>query len=152
MNRKFRILIILAIGLVIASTGMAYAGPNIPSTAIDNILTYKNGLQLTADQINKLTKYNSRIIDKMIQVRAKVEMRKAEVDKLTSDWSEIHGVAANATIEEYYDYMAKFKQLELEAIMKAKGVLTRQQMRHYTELVSVESMMLKLESEYFASF
>lgn len=153
MLRQFKIMTaILAMALLIAGSGLSYAEVNIPKTAINGILAHQNGLELTEAQVKKLDKFNKDIIEKMIQVKARVDIRKLEVDKLSGDWTKVHGMATDRLINEYYDLLAKLKQLELEAIMKAKGVLTVEQMRHYAELVSIEAMMIKLDSDYFVSY
>jgi hypothetical protein len=142
----------VAVMIFIGAAGMAYAGDNIPKTPIDNILTYRTGLGLSGNQVEKLVKFNGRIIDKMMQVRAQACIRKAKIDCLDTDWSDFQSLATIQTINEYYDCLAKCKQLELEAIMKARGVLTVQQMRNYSAMASVEAMMLKLDNALSAAY
>jgi hypothetical protein len=137
---------------IIVAAGTIQAQNNIPQTAIDYILTYQTGLSLTETQIAKLTKFNSEIIDELIQVRGQIEIRKMAIDKIDSDWSNIQTISAIRMINEYYDYLAKYKQLELEAIMKARGVLTRDQMSNYSNMVSVEAMVLELDGGYSSAY
>lgn len=137
----------IMLALFIAAPVVCYAGAVLPSTAINEVLSLKSGLQLTDDQVNKLTGYNNKIIDKMIQVRAQAEIRKTEIDEFTSDWAKLHGTASNYLVKEYYQLMADYKSLELEAIMKARAVLTREQMKSFVQLASIHNMTMKLETE-----
>ena len=143
---------VFAVVILVAVPVISQADVSIPKTAIDDILTYQGSLQLTEAQVGKLNKFNSKIIEKMIQVKARADMRKSEVENLSSDWSRVHGTATDQLIKEYYDLLAELKKLELEAIMKARGILTIQQMRHFTQLVSIEAMRIKLDNDYFAAF
>ncbi|MCD6161342.1 MAG: hypothetical protein J7K40_02890 [candidate division Zixibacteria bacterium] len=126
---------------------LAFGGNNLPKTQINNILSYKSGLQLTESQIKKLTIIDRTIVDKMIQVKAQAEIRKSEIDVFMSNWSNTNTININRTIKEYYKSIAKLKELELEALIKARQILTNNQLKKYSELVSVETMMLKLDSE-----
>jgi hypothetical protein len=136
------VMVIAAPSLLMAQVTQA----SIPKTPIDKILTYKNGLDLTDSQIHKLTIINRTLVDKMIQVRAQAQIRKMEIDEFTSNWSNMHGTAVNHIIDEYYDFLAELKKLELEAIMKTKAVLSREQIKKYTELAAIESMIIKLDA------
>ncbi len=133
--------------MFIALPGLGYAQNVIPQTPINKVLENKNGLQLTDSQIKKLTIINKTIINKMIQVRAQAQIRKDEIDKFTSNWYKMHGTAVSQNVKEYYKFLADLKNLELEAIMKSRAILTREQLRKFTQLVSIETMMMKLESE-----
>ena len=137
---------------IVAAAGTLQAGDNIPQTAIDHILAYQTGLSLTETQIAKLIKFNNEIIDDLIQVRGQIEIRKIAIDQIDTDWSTIQKMSATQMINEYYDNLAKYKQLELEAIMKARGVLTRNQMLNYSNMVSVEAMVLELEGGYSSAY
>jgi hypothetical protein len=137
---------------IIVAAGTLQAENNIPQTAIDHILAYQTGLSLTETQIVKLTKFNSGIIDDLIQVRGQIEIRRMAIDEIDSDWSNIQTLSIIQMIDEYYDYLAKYKQLELEAIMKARGVLTRNQMLNYSNMVSVEAMIIELEGGYSSAY
>ena len=141
-----------ALALMVAAPAISYAGSNIPTTAINEVLDLQFSLSLTEAQINKLTGYNAKIVDKMIQTRAQAEIRKSEIDEFTSDWSKIHGLATSQLVKEYYGYMADYKELELEAIMRARAVLTREQMRNFIQLASIQNMMMKLETEVAAAY
>ena len=153
MTRKL-ICVISAVVLVMVTAAPAalFADNNIPTTAISKVLNYKNGLQLTESQIKKLTIIDRTIVDKMIQTRGQAQIRKMEIDKFTSNWTRIHGTAVNHVIKEYYQFLAKLKELELEAIMKTKAVLTREQLKKFIELASIEAMVIKLEAELASTY
>ena len=153
MTRKLICVIsAVVLALVTAAPVTLHAGNNIPTTAISKVLNYKNGLQLTESQIKKLTIIDRTIVDKMIQTKGQAQIRKMEIDKFTSNWTNMHGTAVNHTIKEYYQYLAKLKELELEAIMKTKAILTRVQLKKFVELASIEAMIIKLESELASTY
>jgi len=145
---------VLAVVLVltIAAPGVSFADYKIPQTAINKILDHKVGLELSDSQCKKLSTINNVIIDKMIQVRAQAEIRKTEIDKFTSDWTIMNGTAVEYTIKEYYQFLAQLKSLELEAIMKAKSILTREQLKSYSDLAEIESMIIKVDTEMAGTY
>jgi hypothetical protein len=139
--------------LVIASPAMMYAQSAHPvRTAIDKIMDYKNGLDLTDAQIAKLAKANTIIIDKINASCKEAELHKMEIDDFTANWASMPTIAVDYTIKEYYDCMARVKSLELEAIMKARAVLSPEQLKRFTELSSIESMMIKVENQLAALY
>lgn len=142
----------VVLAMVTAAPTALLAGNNIPTTAISKVLDYKNGLQLTESQIKKLTIIDRTIVDKMIQIRGQAQIRKMEIDEFTSNWSSMHGTAVNHIIKEYYQYLAKLKELELEAILKTKAVLTREQLKKFVQLASIEVMIIKLETELASTY
>ncbi|MCP4583540.1 MAG: hypothetical protein GY839_18175 [candidate division Zixibacteria bacterium] len=147
MSKKITIVaLVFALVMIIASPGLLYAGSKIPQTAINSILDHKTGLELTDSQFKKLSIINNVIIEKMIQTRAQAEIRKMEIDEFTSNWTNMHSTASDHIIKEYYKFLAELKSLELEAITKARAVLTREQLRAYANLSSVEAMIIKLDS------
>lgn len=153
MFNKLTSLISAAVmAMILLTPVFVFAGKGLPKTPIDNILNYKSGLQLTESQIKKLTIIDRTIVDKMIQVKARAEMQKGKIDEFTSNWSNTNTMSINKTIKEYYKFIAEFKKLELEALIKARQILTKDQLKKYSELVSVETMMLKLDSELAVSY
>ena len=153
MSKKLTVTIAITMFVLIAAfSTLAQAQITIPTTPIDKILKYKNGLGLTDSQIKKLTIINRTIVDKMIQVRAQADIRKLEIDDFTANWANMHGRAVDHNIKEYYKFLADLKTLELEAIMKTKAVLSREQLKKYTELASIESMIIKLDSELAGNY
>ena len=153
MTKKLICVISAAVLVMVTAAPTAlFAGNNIPATAISKVLDYKYGLQLTESQIKKLTIIDRTIVDKMIQIRGKAQIRKMEIDEFTSNWTSIHGTAVNHIIKEYYQFLAKLKELELEAIMKTKAVLTREQIKKFVQLASIEVMIIKLETELASTY
>ncbi len=140
-------LILLAIGTVFP----LYAG-NIPETPIGRILNYKTGLELTDSQIKKLGILDNTIKEKMIQIKAQAEIRRQEINRFTSNWASMNSAACSRLVKEYYGLLADLKVLELDAIMKARSVLTPEQLRKYEELADIESMIFDLEQKASLSF
>ena len=153
MSKKFiAAASLLLIVMVMAMPAIVNAGNELPKTAIHKILNYKNGLQLTESQIKKLSIINRTIVDKILQARAQAEIRKMEIDEFTSNWCTMHSGAVKQNIKEYYKFLAKIKELELEAIVKAKAVLDNKQLKRYVELASIEALMINMETELTATF
>lgn len=146
MNRRLsKTLLVVILATMFTMPAFLYAGGNIPETPITKILNYKNGLQLTDSQIKKLTIIDNNIKNQMIQVRCQAEIRKMEIDKFTSNWLNMNGTATRQLIKEYYKFLAELKVLDIKAIMQARGILTREQLKRFTELASIESMIQKME-------
>jgi len=142
----------VALALMVAAPAVSYAGNHIPTTAINEVLDLQFSLNLTDAQISKLAGYNAKIIDKMIQTRGQAEIRKSKIDNFECDWSKIEDLAACQLVKEYYGYLADYKELELEAIMKARAVLMQDQMRNFIQLASIQNMMMKLDTEVAAAY
>ncbi len=141
------VLIFLAIGTI----WPLYAG-NIPDTPISKILSYKTGLELTDSQIKKLSILDNGIKEKMIQIKGQAEIRRQEINRFTSNWTSMNSTACCQLVKEYYGFLADLKVLELEAMMKARSLLTPEQLRKYEELASIESMILDLEPKLSLTF
>lgn len=138
--------------LVIAAPAALFAQASLPTTPIAKVLNYKGGLELTDSQIKKLTILDNTTKEKMIQVRAKAQVRKQEIDKFTGNWDMMNGTACCQLVKEYYQYLAELKTLEITAIMQTRAVLSEAQLRKFTELASLESMILDLEPSISAAF
>jgi len=141
--------------LTIAAPAMAYADEQTPQnvhTAIDQILAYKSGLQLTDSQVHKLEIVNKVILQKMGELMHQADIRKSEIDDYTSNWSTMHGTAVDYMIKEYYQFMADLKNLELEAIMKARAILNEDQLKKFHDLASIQSLVVRVENELASSY
>lgn len=141
--------------LTIAAPAMSYADEQKTQdihTAIDQILAYKSGLQLTDSQIHKLELVNKVIVQKMGQIKNEAAIRKTEIDDYTSNWATMHGTAVDYMIKEYYQYMADLKNLELEAIMKARAILNEDQLKKFHDLASIQSLIIRVENELASSY
>lgn len=137
--------------LAIGSVSTLYAG-NEPETPISKVLNYKTGLELTDSQVKKLSLLDNGVKEKMIQLKGQAEIRKQEINRLTSNWNSMNATACCQLVKEYYSYLADMKVVELEAIMKVRSVLTPEQIKKYEELALIESMILDLESKFSLSF
>jgi hypothetical protein len=137
---------------VIAMPAISLAQSNVPTTPIAKVLNYKSGLALTDSQVKKLTILDNTTKEKMIQVRAQAQIRKQEIDKFTGNWDMMNGTACCQLVKEYYQFLAELKTLEINAIMQTRAVLTEDQLRKFTELASLESMILDLEPSISAAF
>ena len=143
---------LLMLALVVGATTMAHAEMSAVTTPIDNILGYRASLNLSENQIAKLEHFNKELTAEIIKVRAQAEILKGEVDRFTVKWASVNGTAGSHLIDEYYGHLAKLKQLELEAVMKARGVLTVQQMKAYSQLASIDAMIIRMEERYAATY
>lgn len=137
---------------VIAVPAISFAQSNLPTTPIAKVLNYKGGLALTDSQIKKLTILDNTTKEKMIQVKAQAQIRKQEIDKFTGNWDMMNGTACCQLVKEYYQFLAELKTLEINAIMQTRAVLSQDQLRKFTELASLESMILNLEPSISAAF
>jgi hypothetical protein len=142
----------LIAALILGAASMANAQVQKPVTAIDKIFEYQNGLNLTDSQVRKLNIVNLTITEKMLEIMKQADLRKTEIDEFTSNWSSMHGTAVNHIIKEYYGFMAELKKLELEAISKARAILSAEQLRKFSELSSIETMMIKIEDQLAGTF
>jgi hypothetical protein len=142
----------IVVMLVIAMPAILFAQSNLPTTPISKVLNYKGGLALTDSQVRKLTILDNTIKEKMIQVRAQAQIRKQEIDKFTGNWDMMNGTACCQLVKEYYQFLAELKTLEINAIMQSRAVLSVDQLRKFTELASLESMILDLEPSISAAF
>ncbi len=153
MNRILINSIIALIAMfVIVIPAISFAQSNLPTTPIAKVLNYKGGLALTDSQIKKLTILDNTTKEKMIQVRAQAQIRKQEIDKFTSNWDMMNGTACCQLVKEYYQFLAELKTLEINAIMQTRAILSQDQLRKFTELASLESMILDLEPSISAAF
>lgn len=146
------IVAIIAIFVIAMPAILSAQAANLPSTPIAKVLNYKSGLSLTDSQIKKLTILDNTTKEKMIQAKAQAQIRKQEIDKFTGNWDMMNGTACCQLVKEYYQFLAELKTLEIHAIMQARSVLTEDQLRKFTELASLESMMLDLEPSISAAF
>ena len=147
MSRKLlNVVLVFMFASMITMPVLLYAGGDVPETPITKILSCKTGLQLSDSQIKKLTILDNNLKNQIIQLRCQAQIRKTEIDNFTSNWLNMYGTAVRQLIKEYYNFLADIKLLNIKAIMQARGVLTREQLKKFTELVSIESMIQKMES------
>jgi hypothetical protein len=136
----------------IAMPAVLYAGGNVPDTPISKVLGYKTGLDLTDSQVKTLTILDNTCKNKMIQVIGQAEIRKQEIDKFTSNWSNMNSMACCQLLKEYYQYLSDLKVIELEAIMQTRSVLSVEQLKKFSELAHIETMLLDLQPKLSFTF
>jgi hypothetical protein len=129
----------------IAMPAILLAGGNVPDTPITKVLGYKTGLELTDSQIKKLGILDNNFKEKMIQTLAQADIRKREIDKFTANWNNMNGIAC-------CQFLSELKVLELNAIMQARSVLTAEQIKKFSELANIETMLLDLQPKLSLTF
>jgi hypothetical protein len=140
-------IIILTSAILLLFTIVAQGG-KLPSTNVSNILEHKSSLQLTDSQVKKLQIIENLAKQKMIEAKVQADIRLAEIEKFSSNWTSMNGVAMRALVNEYYDFLAKLKNAEVEAIIQARGILSAQQLRQFQQLASIEALMVKMDNNY----
>jgi hypothetical protein len=140
-----KIAIIILAGVLVLSL-MASAG-NIPSTQVASIIGYRTSLNLTDSQVKKLQIIENSASEKMTYARLQADIRLAEIEKFTSNWTNLNGTAVRSLIKEYYGFMTDYKTAELNAVVQARSILDYDQLSKYQQLVSIKSLMLDMEHE-----
>jgi hypothetical protein len=141
-------LVIFSMAMLLMAS-VSFAG-DLPKTQIAQILENKTSLGLTDPQVNKLGQVERNAQQKMLESKAQADIRMAEIEKFTSDWSNMNGVAVMGLIKEYFKYMTDYKSAEVEAIIRAREVLDSDQLIKYQQLASIQSLMVKMEKELAA--
>ncbi|OGC96400.1 MAG: hypothetical protein A2W25_06790 [candidate division Zixibacteria bacterium RBG_16_53_22] len=129
--------------------GTCFAG-DLPKTQVSQILENKMSLGLSQSQVKKLEVVERTVQQKMLEARAQADIRMAEIEKFTSDWNNMNGVAVLGLVKEYFKFMTDIKTAEVEAIIRAREVLDSNQLLKYQQLVSIQSLMVKMERELAA--
>ena len=83
----------------------------------------------------------------MIESKIQAGIRLAEIEKFSSNWSSMNGVAVRQLVKEYNGFLAEFKNAEVEAIIQARGVLSQYQLTQFQQLVSIETLMVKMDQQ-----
>jgi hypothetical protein len=124
--------------------GASYAG-DLPRTQVTNIIENQTSLNLTESQVKKLTQVERNAQEKMIAARAQADIRMSEIEKFTTNWNNMNGVAVLGLVREYFKFLTDYKAAEVEAIIRAREVLSGEQLSKFQQLVSIQSMMVKME-------
>ncbi len=119
---------------------------NLPKTQISSILEYKTPLALTESQIKKLQIIEITTQQKLQDSKSQADIRMGEIEKFTSNWKDMNSLAVQGLVKEYYDYMTNYKLIELEAIVKARALLSKNQIGKLQELGATESMTNQSET------
>jgi hypothetical protein len=137
---------IITVAGILALSVMASAG-NIPSTQVASILEYRTSLNLTDSQVKKLQIIENSAREKMTYAKMQADIRLAEIQKFTSNWTNMNGTAVRNLIKEFYDFMTDYKTAELNAVVQARSILDYDQLSKYQQLVSIKTLMLDMERE-----
>lgn len=138
------IIMILGLGLMLMALPIHASEP--AGNQISKIISYKTSLGLTDSQVKKLEIINKTDQQKMIQAKAQAEIRQNEIEKFSSNWTDMNSIAVMSLIKEYYAYMADYKTAEIDAIIKARAILNLDQLNRFQQLVSIETLMLHMET------
>ncbi len=131
----------------ILSLALAASAGNLPSTQVSQILEHRSSLELTDSQIKKLKIIEDTAREKMTYARMQADIRLQEIEKFTSNWTNMNGTAVRGLIKEYYDILTQYKTAELNAIVQARAILEYEQLSKFQQLESIESLMINMERE-----
>jgi hypothetical protein len=135
-------LVVFSLALFIAAN--TFAG-DLPQTQISRILEHKSSLTLSASQVKKLEIVERTAQQKMLEARGQADIRMSEIQKFSSNWNAMNGVAVLGLVKEYFKFMTDFKSAEVEAIIRAREILEANQLIRFQQLVSIQSLMVKME-------
>ncbi len=136
--------IAMAMVMIFATASMAV---DLPKTQVTKILEYRTSLSLTDSQVKKLEIIEKTTQQKLMDAKVQADIRLAEIEKFTSNWTDMNSIAVQGLVKEYYDFLANYKIAELEAIVRARTILDMGQLSKFQQLVTVESMMIHMEAE-----
>ncbi len=120
---------------------------NVLKTPISEILEHSNALNLTESQIKKLSIIEDSALQKMSDSKLHADIRLAEIEKFTSNWTNLNGTAVRGLLKEYYGFLSDYKKAELNSIIQARAILEYGQLTKYQQLVSIESLILEMENQ-----
>jgi hypothetical protein len=143
MKSVIAITTVLFLGLLMTAVP-SYAG-QAPGTHIAKILEYKGSLNLSDSQVKKLEIIQNTTKQKMDEAKFQADIRLDEIEKFTSNWTEMNSVAVLGLIKEYFQYQTDFKTAEMLAIIQARAILDMDQLTRFQQLVMIESLMLDME-------
>jgi hypothetical protein len=131
----------------ILSLAMAASAGNLPATQVSQILELRSSLDLTNSQVKKLQIIEDTAREKMTRARLQADIRLQEIEKFTSNWTNMNGTAVRGLIKEYYAMLTEYKTAELNAIVQARAILEYEQLSKFQQLESIESLRLDMERE-----
>jgi hypothetical protein len=143
MKKVIAITTVMFLGFLMTATPSS-AG-QAPGTQIAKILEYKESLKLTDSQAKKLEIIQNTTKQKMDEAKFQADIRLNEIEKFTSNWTEMNSVAVLSLIKEYFQYQTDFKTAEMQAIIQARAILSMDQLTQFQQLVMIESLMLDME-------
>ncbi len=140
------IIVILSLGLLLTALP-SHAVEQSQGTAVAKIIACKASLNLSDSQVKKLEIVDRTAVEKMTQAKNQAEIRLNEIEKFTSNWTNMNSMAVNSLIKEYYDFMADYKSAEVQAIIRARAILDVEQLTKFQQLVSIQTLMLNMEQD-----
>ncbi len=129
------------------SLAMAASAGNLPETQVSQILELRSSLELTNSQVKKLTILENTAREKMVYARLQADIRLQEIERFTSNWTNMNGTAVRGLIKEYYAILTQYKTAELNAIVQARAILEYEQLSKFQQLESIESLRINMEQE-----
>lgn len=123
------------------------AAGNTFNTPVSEILEHGKALGLTESQVKKLSIIEDSAAHRMSDAKLQADIRLAEIEKFTSNWTNMNGVAVRGLLKEYYEFLSQYKKAELNAIIQARAILEYKQLTKYQQLVSIESLILDMENQ-----
>ena len=96
------IFVIAALGVwSFSAIGVAQTVPPLPRTRV-----CREDLGLSESQARRLKSVVRLGQRKMLEARAQAEIRLQEISKVSTDWSDINGLAIKSLIKEYYGFLS----------------------------------------------
>ena len=139
----YKLAVVVITGLMIMAVP-CMAG-EVADGHIAKILDSKAALALTDSQVKKLEIVQRTAVAKMAEAKSQADIRLNEVEKFTSNWTNMNSIAVMSLIKEYYQFMTDYKSAELEAVIRARSILEIEQLNKFQQLVSIESLMITME-------
>jgi len=136
----------LIVIVFMAAASISYAGV-VPTTQVSKILENKASLVLTDSQLKKLEIVERSAQQKMMEARAQADIRLSEIERFTSNWTNMNSQSVSSLVKEYFGFLEDYKMAELDAIIKARAILEYDQLSKFQQLVSIQTLMLHMEQE-----
>jgi hypothetical protein len=143
MKKFIALTALLFLGLLM--TAIPSCADQASGTQISKIIEYKATLGLTDSQVKKLDLVQRTAQQKMDEAKGQADIRLTEIERFTSNWSDMNSIAVMSLIKEYFGYLANYKSAELEAIIRARAILSMDQLNKFQQIVSIQTMILKME-------
>jgi len=131
---------------VLTLTISADAG-SLHKTPVTKLIDHSATLGLTDSQVKKLRIIEDTAAQKMTEARLQADIRLTEIEKFTTDWTNMNGTAVRSLLKEYYEFLSQYKYAELNAIIQARSILDYNQLTRFQQLVSIESLILRMEDD-----
>lgn len=145
MKKAIVTLTVLFLGLIMAAQ-TSDAG-QVPGNQVAKIIELKSSLNLTSSQVKKLEQVQKNAQARMDEAKFQSQIRLTEIEKFSSDWTNMNSVAVMGLIKEYFSYLSNYKTAELEAVIQARSILNMDQLRQFQQMVSIEALVIRMEEQ-----